>query len=190
MRTYRLWPCDKPLTPRKPRREYRLVIIDLHIKRRNSIGWRMLQALPWWFLFVARYNISSFIKRLNFSNCAEWARSALERCHERLKCARDFLAKTQFTRAVICRICTLADILLADILPHRRSTAVDIPLLAAGVLPWMCCYAYRHSADNLLSSHAALHMHIYALTVYHNAVAIMPTWCSHAVRMLPPRKNR
>ena len=27
-------------------------------------------------------------------------------------------------------------------------------------------------------------MHIYALTVYHNAVAIVPTWCSHAVRML------
>ena len=119
MRTYRLWPCDKPRTPRKPRREYRLVIIDLHIKRRNSIGWRMHQVLPWWFLFVARYNISSFIKRLNFSNCAEWARSALERCHERVKCARDFLAKTQFSGAVIWRIWTLADMLLADILPYQ-----------------------------------------------------------------------
>ena len=46
MRTLRLWPCDIPRTPRKPRREYRLVIIDLHIKRRNSIGWCMLQVLP------------------------------------------------------------------------------------------------------------------------------------------------
>ena len=119
MRTYHLRPSDKPRTPRKPRREYRLVIIDLHIKRRNSIGWRMLQVLPWCFLFVARYNISSFIKRLNFSNCAEWARSALERCHERVKCARDFLAKTQFSGAVIWRIWTLADMLLADILPYQ-----------------------------------------------------------------------
>ena len=119
MRTYCLWPCDKPRTPRKPCREYRLVIIDLHIKRRNSIGWRMFQVLPWWFLFVARYDILSFIKRLNFSNCAEWARSALERCHERVKCARDFLAKTQFSGAVIWRIWTLADMLLADILPFH-----------------------------------------------------------------------
>ena len=118
MRTYRLWPCDQPRTPRKPRRECRLVIIDLHIKRRNSVGWRILQVLPLWFLFVARYNISSFIKRLNFSNCAEWARSAFERRHERVKCARDFLAKTQFTGAVIWRIWTLADMLLADILPY------------------------------------------------------------------------
>ena len=106
MRTYRLWPCDLPHTPRKPCREYRLVIIDLHIKGRNSIGWRMLRVLPWWFLFVTRYNISSFIKRLNFSNCAEWARSALERCHEHLKCARDFLVKTQFSGAVIWWIWT------------------------------------------------------------------------------------
>ena len=99
VRTYRLWPCDKPRTPRKPRREHRLVIIDLHMKRSNSIGWCMLQVLQWWFLFVPRYTISSFIKRLNFSNCAEWACSALERCHERLRCARDFLAKTRFSRA-------------------------------------------------------------------------------------------
>ena len=118
MRTYCLWPCDKSRTPRKPRREYRLVIIDLHIKRRNSIGWRMRKVLPWWFLFVARYNISSFIKRLNFSNYGEWARSALERYHERVKCARDFLAKTQFSGAVIWRIWTLADMLLANILPY------------------------------------------------------------------------
>ena len=26
--------------------------------------------------------------------------------------------------------------------------------------------------------------HIHALTVYHNAVAIVPTWCNRAVRML------
>ena len=120
MRTYRLWPSDKPRTLRKPRREYRLVIIDLHIKRRDSIGWRMLKVLPWWFLFVARYNISSFMKRSNFSNRAEWARSALERCHKRVKCVRDFLTKTQFSGAVIMRIRTLADMLLADILPYHK----------------------------------------------------------------------
>ena len=128
MRTCRLWPCDKPRTLRKPRREYRLVIIDLHIKRRNSIGWRMLQVLPWWFLFVARYNISSIIKRLNFSNCAEWARSGLERCHERVKCARDFLAKTQFSGPVIWRIWTLADMLLADILPYSLFVTVRVSI--------------------------------------------------------------
>ena len=80
-----------------------------------------------------------------------------------------------------------------------RSTAVHISLLAAAVLPSICrywlpeyyrecavtlCHAYGHSADNLLSSHGALHIHIYARTVYHNAVAIVPTWYSHAVRML------
>ena len=67
-----------------------------------------------------------------------------------------------------------------------RSTAVQMPLL-----PEYCrkcavtlCHAYRHSADNLLSSHAALLAHICPHTVYNNTVAIVPTWCNRAVRIL------
>ena len=61
------WPRRWRQSPRGSRRWEHIVsgrvinrinIIDLHIKRRNSIGWRMLQVLPWWFLFVTRYNIS------------------------------------------------------------------------------------------------------------------------------------
>ena len=143
MRTYRLWPYDTPRTARKPCREYRLVVIDLHIKRRNSIGWR------WWFLFVARYNISSFIKRLNFSNCAEWARNAVEHCHDRVKCATDFLAKTQFTEAVIWRIWTLAEMLLADILPYHLNRSVLI-LISSCLMAGF--FASRYLSDNLTHS--------------------------------------
>ena len=83
-----------------------------------SAGVRFKSYYDGLYLFVTRYTISSFIKRFNFSNCAEWARSALEDCHERLRCARDFLAKTQFSGAGIWRIWTLADMPLAWMLPY------------------------------------------------------------------------
>ena len=77
-----------------------------------------------------------------------------------------------------------------------RFTAVDVRL-AATVLPSESRYC-RSTAVNVLSrcvthtdilpitcGHRMPHCwHIYALTVYHNAVAIVPTWCNRAVRML------
>ena len=76
-----------------------------------------------------------------------------------------------------------------------RSTAVHISLLAAAVLPSICRYwlpeycrecAVTHTDIlPITCCHRMLHCwRIYALTVYHNAVAIVPTWCSRAVRML------
>ena len=77
-----------------------------------------------------------------------------------------------------------------------RFSAVDVHL-AAAVLPSKCRYC-RSTAVNVLSRcvthtdilpitccHRMPHCwHIYALTVYHNTVAIVPTWCNRAVRML------
>ena len=50
--------------------------------------------------------------------------------------------------------------------------------VTAGVLPWMCCHAYRHSADNVLSSHAALLVHICPYS--------MPQRCRHCAYMVQP----
>ena len=77
-----------------------------------------------------------------------------------------------------------------------RFTAVDVRR-AAAVLPSKYRYC-RRTAVNVLSRcvphtdilaitccHRMPHCwHIYALTVYHNAVATVPTWCNRAVRML------
>ena len=77
-----------------------------------------------------------------------------------------------------------------------RFTAVDV-CLAAAVLPSKSRYR-RHTPVNVLSRcvrhtdilpitccHRMPHCwHIYALTVYNNAVAIVPTWCNRVVRML------
>ena len=77
-----------------------------------------------------------------------------------------------------------------------RFSAVDVHL-AAAVLPSKCRY-YWSTAVNVLSRcvtytdilpitccHRMPHCwHIYALTVYHDTVAIVPTWCNRAVRLL------
>ena len=77
-----------------------------------------------------------------------------------------------------------------------RFSAVDVHL-AAAVLPSKCRYC-RSTAVNVLSRcvtytdilpitccHRMPHWwHIYALTVYHNTVAIVLTWSNRTVRML------
>ena len=77
-----------------------------------------------------------------------------------------------------------------------RFSAVDVHL-AAAALPSKCRYC-RSTAVNMLSRcvthtvilpiiccHRMPHCwYIYALSVYHNTVAIVPTWRDRAVRML------
>ena len=62
---------------------------------------------------------------------------------------------------------------------YCRPNAVTAGVLALSrcvthtdILPITCCHRMPHC------------WHIYALTVYHNIVAIVPTWCNRAVRML------
>ena len=66
-----------------------------------------------------------------------------------------------------------------------RSNAVQMPLLPeycrqcavthTDILPITCCHRMPYC------------WHIYTLTVYYSTVAIVPTWCNRAVRMLLPR---
>ena len=69
--------------------------------------------------------------------------------------------------------------LAAAVLPSKcrycRSTTVNVLsrcVTQTDILPITCCHGMPHC------------WHIYPLTVYHNAFAIMPTWCNRAVRML------